>query len=115
MAEWMETYRGVVNAWECDTVEHFTIAHYVERFASATRTLFELIGEDKILGPTVATNPRRIYTTFIQKLRAGAGFHMLSGVIGVDEGGATRQSGGRLGKRTDGVVGHGNSSAPSRP
>ena len=86
MAEWMETYRGVVNAWECDTVEHFTIAYYFERFASATRTLFELIGEDKILGPTVATNPRRIYTTFLQELRAGAGFHMLSGVIGVDEG-----------------------------
>jgi acyl-CoA thioesterase FadM len=86
MAEWMETYRGVVNAWECDTVEHFTIAYYFERFAGATPTLFELIGEDEILGPTIATNPRRIYTTFVQELRAGAGFHMLSGVIGVDEG-----------------------------
>jgi acyl-CoA thioesterase FadM len=69
-----------------DTVEHFTIAYYFERFASATRTLLELIGEVEILGPTVATNPRRVYTTFIQELRAGAGFHMLSRVIGVDEG-----------------------------
>ena len=86
MAEWMETYRGVVNAWECDTVEHFTIAYYFERFASATRTLFELIGEDEILGPTVATSPRRIYTTFTQELRAGVGFHILSGVVGIEEG-----------------------------
>ena len=86
MAQWMETYRGVVNAWECDTVEHFTIAYYFERFASATRTFVELIGDDEILGSTVATNPRRIYTTFIEELRAGVGFHMLSGVIGIDEG-----------------------------
>jgi len=28
MAEWTETYRGVVSAWECDIVEHFTIAYY---------------------------------------------------------------------------------------
>jgi hypothetical protein len=36
--------------------------------------------EDEILDPTVATNPRRIYTTFIQELRAGAGFsHAQSG------------------------------------
>jgi hypothetical protein len=28
MTEWIETYRGVVSAWECDIVEHFTIAYY---------------------------------------------------------------------------------------
>ena len=37
MADWIETYRGVVNAWECDVVEHFTIAYYFDRFADATR------------------------------------------------------------------------------
>ena len=44
MAEWVETYRGVVNAWECDIVEHFTIAYYFERFADATRNFLELVG-----------------------------------------------------------------------
>jgi acyl-CoA thioesterase FadM len=85
MAEWIETYRGVVNAWECDTVEHFTIAYYFERFASATQSLFELIDEPEILGRMAAASPRRIYSTFTQELRAGAGFHMLSGIVGIDE------------------------------
>ena len=85
MAEWIETYRGVVNAWECDTVEHFTIAYYFERFAAASPTLFEFIGEHEGLESTAVTWPRRIYTTFAQELRAGAGFHMLSSVVGIDE------------------------------
>lgn len=84
MAEWIETYRGVVNAWECDIVEHFTIAYYFERFADATRNFLELIGEDETLGPVVG--PGRLYTTFAQELRAGAGFHILTGVVAVDEG-----------------------------
>ena len=84
MAEWTETYRGVVSAWECDIVEHFTIAYYFERFADATRNFLELIGEGDILGPAVGTGPSRLYTTFTQELRAGAGFHMLSAVTVVD-------------------------------
>src|SRR6185503_11087960 len=86
MAEWIETYRGVVSAWECDVVEHFTIAYYFERFADASRNFLELIGEDETLGPAVGTGPGRLYTMFAQELRAGAGFHMLTGVVGVDEG-----------------------------
>jgi acyl-CoA thioesterase FadM len=85
MAEWIETYRGVVNAWECDTVEHFTIAYYFERFAGASPTLFEIIGEHESLGSTAVPGPRRIYTTFAQELRAGGGFHMLSAIVGIDE------------------------------
>ena len=85
MAEWIETYRGVVNAWECDIVEHFTIAYYFERFADATRNFLELIGEGETLGPAVGTGGSRLYTTFTQELRAGAGFHMLSAVVAVDE------------------------------
>jgi acyl-CoA thioesterase FadM len=85
MAEWTETYRGVVSAWECDIVEHFTIAYYFERFADATRNFFELIGETETLGSVVGARPSRLYTTFTQELRAGAVFHVLSGVVGVDE------------------------------
>jgi len=85
MAEWNETYRGVVSAWECDIVEHFTIAYYFERFADATRNFLELIGEAETLGPAVAMGPSRLYVTFTRELRAGAVFHVLSAVVGVDE------------------------------
>jgi acyl-CoA thioesterase FadM len=85
MAEWIETYRGVVSAWECDVVEHFTIAYYFERFADATRNFFELIGETETLGPVVEARPSHLYTSFTQELRAGAGFHILSAVIAVDD------------------------------
>jgi acyl-CoA thioesterase FadM len=85
MAEWVETYRGVVSAWECDIVEHFTIAYYFDRFADATRNLLELIGEGMTVGPAVGTLPARLYTTFLQELRAGAGFHILSAVTAVEE------------------------------
>jgi acyl-CoA thioesterase FadM len=81
MAEWIETYRGVVKAWECDVVEHFTIACYFERFADATRNFFELIGEDSL-----GRAPGRLYTSFARELRAGAALHMLSGIVAVDEG-----------------------------
>jgi acyl-CoA thioesterase FadM len=85
MAEWIETYRGVVSAWECDIVEHFTIAYYFDRFADATRNFLELVGEGETLYPAAATGAWRLYTSFAQELRAGAGFHMLSAVTDVDE------------------------------
>jgi len=85
MTEWIETYRGVVSAWECDIVEHFTIAYYFERFADATRNYLELIGETEMLGPALAARPSRLYTSFTQELRAGAGFHILSAVVAVDD------------------------------
>src|SRR5262245_62385125 len=85
MCEWIETYRGVVSAWECDVVEHFTIAYYFERFADATRNFLELIGESATLGPEVEARPLRLYTSFTRELRAGAGFHISSAVIAVDD------------------------------
>jgi len=84
MAEWIETYRGVVSAWECDIVEHFTIAYYFEKFADATRNFVELIGEGESLGPRVGTGPSRLVATFENELRAGAAFHMASAVTGLD-------------------------------
>ena len=116
MAEWIETYRGVVSAWECDIVEHFTIAYYFERFADATRNFLELIGEGETLGPAVGTGPSRLYTAFTRELRAGAGFHMLSAVVSGRrrELVAARSSGRHFGTRRSRVVGHGNASA-SRP
>ena len=84
MADWIETYRGVVNAWECDIVEHFTIAYYFDRFADATRNFVDLIGETETLGPSVNVGPTQLFVTFPHELRGGSQFHIVSGVIGVE-------------------------------
>lgn len=84
MANWIETYRGVVTAWECDVVEHFTIAYYFEKFADATRNFIELIGAGEALGAQVGASPSRLVATFQAELRAGAAYHMMSSVTGMD-------------------------------
>lgn len=83
MTEWIETYRGVVSAWECDIVEHFTIAYYFDRFADATRNHLELLGVGESLRSAAGAGPSRLHTIFAQELRAGAAHHMLSAVTGV--------------------------------
>jgi acyl-CoA thioesterase FadM len=85
MVEWTETFRGVVAAWECDVVEHFTIAYYYEKLSDATRSLIELIGEGEVLRRAVNTGPSRLLTTFQHELRAGAAFHITSAVTGVTD------------------------------
>ena len=84
MTEWLETYRGVVNPWECDVVQHFTIAYYFDRFADATRNFIDLVGEDDSLDAGVRHGPCRGHATFQHELRAGAGFHILTAVTGID-------------------------------
>jgi acyl-CoA thioesterase FadM len=84
VTEWIETYRGVVSAWECDIVEHFTIAYCFEKFQDATRNLVDLIGEAETLGAQLGAAPARIVTTFQHELRAGSAFHILSAVTGLD-------------------------------
>ena len=84
MTEWLETYRGVVNPWECDVVQHFTIAYYFDRFADATRNFIDLVGENDILDAGVRHGPCRGRATFQNELRAGAGFHILTAVTAID-------------------------------
>jgi len=83
VAAWLETYRGVVNPWECDVVQHFTIAYYFDRFADATRNFLDLCGEGG-LDAGLVHGPARYHATFAQELRAGAGLHVLTAVIGID-------------------------------
>lgn len=85
MADWQESYRGVVSAWECDIVEHFTIAYYFEKIADASRNYLELIGIGESLVAATGAAPARLYTTFQHELRAGAAFHIVSAVVRVDE------------------------------
>lgn len=80
MTDWVETYRGVVNPWECDVVQHFTIAYYFDRFAEATRNFFDLIAAGDTLSADAHEGPSRGLATFQQELRAGAGFHILTAV-----------------------------------
>ena len=86
VTEWLETYRGVVNPWECDVVQHFTIAYYFDRFADATRNFFDLAGVGDSLDAGVRDGPSRGHATFQHELRAGAGFHILTAVTGIDAG-----------------------------
>jgi len=83
VAQWIETYRGVVNPWECDVVQHFTIAYYFDRFADATRNFLEHCAGDGV-DAGLGHGPVRHHATFLHELRAGDGFHILTGVIDID-------------------------------
>jgi acyl-CoA thioesterase FadM len=74
----------VVNPWECDVVQHFTIAYYFDRLADATRNFFDLAGEGDGFDASVLNGPSRGHATFQHELRAGAGFHILTAVSGID-------------------------------
>jgi len=87
MAEWRETYRGVVHPWECDIVEHFTVAYYFDRFSDAVLGLMEAAGlgrsymEETGLGCATVD----CYVRYLEELRAGDVLHIESGVIGLDD------------------------------
>ena len=83
MTEWSETYRGSVAPWECDVTEHFTIAYYYERLDQAAANLADELGLSERLRGGIM--PRRVDARFVRELRAGAGFHIESAVIGVDD------------------------------
>jgi acyl-CoA thioesterase FadM len=81
MEGWTETCRSVVAPWECDTTEHFTIAYYFDRLADASSTIAEILG----LRDCIRPKGRRFDVRFTHELRAGAGFHILSGPIALGE------------------------------
>jgi acyl-CoA thioester hydrolase len=86
---WTVTARGAVFAWEVDTVGHFTVAYYAERFADAALALLDRLG----LGPAaMARTGRGCLTTdghvrYLRELRAGDVLHVESAVIGVEPAG----------------------------
>ena len=82
MTEWIETCRGTVVPWECDTTEHFTIAYYLDRVDQASATLAEHLGIEDHLHAGVF--PRRFSLRFTRELRAGASFHVTSAPLGLD-------------------------------
>lgn len=97
MAGWIETCRSIVAPWECDTTEHFTIAYYFDRLADAAATMADSLG---LRLPASAS--RRFEIRFVRELRAGASFHILSALIGLD--GRTLQLGHQIVDSADGEV-----------
>jgi len=87
MTTWMETYRGVVNPWECDIVEHFTVAYYFDRFGDATLALMDAFG----VGPSHIKTTRRACATvgcnvsYQRELRVGDVFHIESAITEVGD------------------------------
>ena len=82
---WTETYRGTVNRWEADNVDHFTVAYYFARFEDATHGLLDAIG----LGPDSLGADRRVVVSgcrvrYLRELRVGDILTIRSGVVGVD-------------------------------
>lgn len=80
MADWTETYRGVVAPWECDITEHFTIAYYFDRLADAEALALRALGL-----PQPQSRATRLDLRFTRELRAGTSFHILSGPLGAGD------------------------------
>ena len=89
MSGWIETYRGAVRPFECDVMEHFTVAYYFDRFGDATLNLMESLG----VGFSYHRSARHACATadgfvrYLRELRVGDVHHVESAPIGVDEKG----------------------------
>ena len=87
LAPMIETFRGIVTAWEVDHVGHFTVAYYHQRIEDAGFVLLEALG----LGPTyVRSEGRGCPTTdclvrYQRELRGGDIYHVRSGVLAVED------------------------------
>ena len=88
----IETYRSIVHAWECDSVDHFTTAYYFATFGSAEWNLLQRLGLDS--REIAALEPRSCRTRFMHELRAGSPYHIVSGVL--DAGPGTARLGHQL-------------------
>lgn len=89
-AGFTETYRGDVEAWECDAFSHMNIAFYVERFGDAAADLLARRGTARRFR-TVA-----LLVRYRRELRAGEAIAINSGVLGTVEG-AKRERQVRIG------------------
>src|SRR5690348_494067 len=85
-----ETYRGDVEAWECDAFGHMNIAFYGERFVDAAASLLFR------LAPTRHFQTVSLLVRYRQELRAGAAIAIRSAVLGTSEG-AKRERQVRIG------------------
>lgn len=85
-----ETYRGDVEAWECDAFGHMNIAFYGERFVDAAASLLFR------LAPTRHFRTVSLLVRYRHELRAGAAIAIRSAVLGIGDG-AKRERQVRIG------------------
>ena len=95
-----ETYRSQVVAWECDVVEHFTVAYYFEKIERASARLLSDLGLDtaQIRG----VRHRDFYVRYSRELRAAGIFLIRTGIISHD--GITLHLGHQVVDVLDGAV-----------
>jgi acyl-CoA thioester hydrolase len=83
------TYRGAVDAWECDQMGHMNIQFYAQRFDLSEQVALDGdrqgVGNDLLTG--AKSNPLRERLTFHSELRAGAPIEItMSALEPVDQG-----------------------------
>src|SRR5215470_15388958 len=81
MAEWTETYRGIVKAWECDVFDHLTIAYYYEHYEDASA-----LALDAFAGCYGPSRTAGLYVRHLREFRAGDSLHIMSAPIAAGEG-----------------------------
>jgi acyl-CoA thioesterase FadM len=86
---WLETYRGMVNRWEVDQVEHFTVAFYFARFEDATQALLHALGLDPpaLEGSGQACVTAGGYVRYRREFRVADILHMRTAVVAVEDDG----------------------------
>jgi len=80
MADFIESYRGAVKAWECDNFGHFTVAYYFERFSEASIATLAGLRARGLLSEGEDWRSRAFVARFEEELRAGDGLHILTTV-----------------------------------
>lgn len=84
MATGIETHRGMVKAWECDSFGHFTVAYYFDRFADASAALLEALGRENALPAPRSWRSAEFLARFAAELRGGEVLHIESGIVAAE-------------------------------
>ena len=77
---WLETARSIVQRWEIDGTDHFTVAFYFMRLGDATFALLDALG----LAPSAVLTVDS-YVRFQHELRVGDIFHIETAVIEIGD------------------------------
>ncbi len=79
MGSYLETVRGAIPPWECDVVEHFTIACYFDKLGMSTARLLAALGHAP--GDPAAPRVTDCYARFSRELRVADVYTVEAGVI----------------------------------
>ena len=86
MADWIETYRGIVKAWECDVFAHLTIAYYYEHYEDASAIALDAFAPSSLDGRHGPWRTAGLYVRHLREFRAGDTLHIMSAPVAAGEG-----------------------------